>query len=143
MAVSALTGKGLPRPGEAIDARISRGTETTGYDVPASDGVRLAWSYEHSDVVGRDDADGVVHITVRLRPGDRARFERHADRGESHGASRIGEAAGKTPGQTKGVPAMPRPRIVRQRRLPDILQADAGSHAAEIQVTTADRSIKQ
>src|SRR5215212_3998430 len=80
VAVSALTGEGLPRLGEAIHARISEGMQTTGYDIPASDGAQLAWLYEHGEVVGRRDGEEATHVTVRLDPRDRARFEREASR---------------------------------------------------------------
>ena len=80
VAVSALTGEGLPSLREVIDTRISEGLQTVGYDVPASDGARLAWLYEHGEVVGRHDGDEAVRLTVRLSPGDRARFERQASR---------------------------------------------------------------
>jgi GTP-binding protein HflX len=76
--VSALTGEGLPRLREEIDARISGDLETVGYDVPASDGARLAWLYEHGEVVDRRDGDEATHVTVRLNSGGRARFERRS-----------------------------------------------------------------
>ena len=80
VAVSALTGEGLPRLKEAIDARISEGLQTVGYDIPASDGAHLAWLYRHGEVVGRRDGDEATRVTVRLHPRDRARFERQAFR---------------------------------------------------------------
>jgi GTP-binding protein HflX len=80
VAVSALTGEGLPSLREVIYARISEGLQTVGYDVPTSDGAQLAWLYEHGEVVGRQDGDEAIHVTVRLSPGDRARFERRATR---------------------------------------------------------------
>jgi len=86
VAVSALTGEGLPSLREVIDARISEGLQTVGYDVPASDGAQLAWLYEHGEVVGRQDGDEAIHVTVRLSPRDRARFERQADRHQDHAA---------------------------------------------------------
>jgi hypothetical protein len=61
-----LTGEGLPSLREVIDARISEGLQTVGYDVPASDGAQLAWLYEHGEVVGRQDGDEAIHVTVRL-----------------------------------------------------------------------------
>ncbi len=78
VAVSALTGEGLPMLQEAIDARISDGLQTVGYDIPASDGAHLAWLYRHGEVVGRRDGDEATHVTVRLHSRDRARFERQA-----------------------------------------------------------------
>lgn len=76
IAVSAITGEGLSALLEAIDARIAAGMETTNYDIAPQDGARLAWLYEHGEIVDRQDADASIHVTVRLLPADRARFER-------------------------------------------------------------------
>ena len=76
VAVSAVTGDGLDVLRAAIDARIGLGMETTDYDIPPHDGARLAWLYQHGEVVERSDEDGAVHLKVRLLPADRARFER-------------------------------------------------------------------
>jgi len=80
MPVSALTGEGIPALLEAIDARLSEGTVTVGYDIPVSGGAELAWLYDHGEVVGRQDNDNAIHVTVRLAPEDRARFERQVRR---------------------------------------------------------------
>ncbi len=76
VAVSAVTGEGLPGLRAAIDARISLGMEVADYALAHADGARLAWLYEHGEVLARDDADDAVHVRVRLLPADRARFER-------------------------------------------------------------------
>ena len=76
IAVSAITGEGLRELLDAIDRRIAAGMETAGYDIPASDGARLAWLYAHGEVIGRQDKDELIHVTVRLLAADRARFER-------------------------------------------------------------------
>jgi GTPase len=76
VAVSAITGDGLPALRAAIDTRIAEGMELADYDIPSQDGARLAWLYQHGEVVDRHDADAAVHVTVRLLPADRARFER-------------------------------------------------------------------
>jgi GTPase len=78
VAVSAVTGEGLPMLKSAIDARIALGMEVADYQIAADDGARLAWLYQHGEVVDRHDADTAVHVTVRLLPADRARFERSA-----------------------------------------------------------------
>jgi GTP-binding protein HflX len=78
VAVSALTGDGQDALLAAIDARIAAGMEVADYAIPAGDGARLAWLYEHGEVIGRDDAEDAVHVTVRLLAADRARFERRA-----------------------------------------------------------------
>ncbi len=76
VAVSAITGEGLPALLAAIDARIAAGMELADYDLPSEDGARLAWLYQHGEVIERHDAERGVHVTVRLLPADRARFER-------------------------------------------------------------------
>ncbi len=76
VAVSAISGEGLAALKQAIDARIAAGMEIADYDIPPEDGARLAWLYQHGEVVDRSDADAAVHVTVRLLPADRARFER-------------------------------------------------------------------
>ncbi len=75
IAVSALTGAGLDVLSAAIDARIAEGMEIALYTLAADDGARLAWLYRHGEVVERHDDEGGVHLTVRLAPADRARFE--------------------------------------------------------------------
>jgi GTP-binding protein HflX len=76
VAVSAITGEGLETLKAAIDARIAQGMEVADYDIPPHDGARVAWLYQHGEVVERYDDDAAVHMKVRLLPADRARFER-------------------------------------------------------------------
>ena len=76
IAVSAITGEGVEALKEAIDFRIAQGMEVVDYDVPTYDGARVAWLYQHGEVVERYDDDAAVHMKVRLLPADRARFER-------------------------------------------------------------------
>jgi GTP-binding protein HflX len=76
VAVSAITGEGLDRLAQAIDARIAAGMETAEYALDPANGQGLAWLYQHGEVIGRMDQDDSVRVTVRLLPQDRARFER-------------------------------------------------------------------
>ena len=76
IAVSALTGDGLPALLRAMDDRLSAGMQVATYLVPSADGAGLAWLYEHGEVVDRDDVEDGAQVTVRLRPEDRVRFER-------------------------------------------------------------------
>jgi GTP-binding protein HflX len=76
IAVSAITGEGLPALAAAIDARIAAGMDEADYAIAHADGARLAWLYQHGEVLTRKDADEAVHVRVRLLPADRARFER-------------------------------------------------------------------
>jgi GTP-binding protein HflX len=75
VAISAITGEGLPALLAAIDARMAAGMEQADYDIAPADGARLAWLYEHGEVLDRADGDEAIHLTVRLLPADRARFE--------------------------------------------------------------------
>jgi GTP-binding protein HflX len=84
IAVSALTGEGLQELQQALDARIAAGMEQASYDIAHTDGARLAWLYEHGEVVGRKDDEAAAHVTVRLLPADRARFERPSHEGAGH-----------------------------------------------------------
>ncbi|MBL6457796.1 GTPase HflX [Belnapia sp. T6] len=78
IAVSALTGEGLPALLEALDERLSANMETVRYAIPSADGARLAWLYRHGEVIERADTEEDVQVTVRLSPTDRARFEQPA-----------------------------------------------------------------
>ncbi len=75
-AVSAITGEGLAALQHAIDERISAGMEIADYVLATSDGARLAWLYQHGEVLDRADAEDGLHLRVRLLPANRARFER-------------------------------------------------------------------
>ncbi len=75
IAVSAISGEGLPALRQAIDARIAAGMDVVEYDIPLDRGARLAWLYEHGEVIGRDDGETATRVTVRLPAADRARFE--------------------------------------------------------------------
>ena len=75
VAVSAITGEGLDALRAAIDARIAAGMEVADYAIAPQDGARLAWLYQHGEVVDRADDEAAVHVKVRLLPADRARFE--------------------------------------------------------------------
>jgi len=73
--VSALTGEGLDALRAALDVRLAAGMETVEYAIPPVDGARLAWLYQHGEVLTRADSEENIRLTVRLSPADRARFE--------------------------------------------------------------------
>jgi GTPase len=78
VAVSAITGEGLDTLCAAIDARIAAGMELADYAIAPQDGARLAWLYQHGEVIDRADDEAAVRVKVRLLPADRARFENRA-----------------------------------------------------------------
>jgi GTP-binding protein HflX len=75
VAVSALTGEGLPALRAAIDARISAQLVVMDVALPPSDGAAIAWLHAHGEVLERQDTDDAVRLKVRLSQMDRARFE--------------------------------------------------------------------
>ncbi len=72
--VSALTGEGLAALLASIDLRIAAAMQVEDYSVPPTDGARLAWLYQHGEVITRSDTDDMVLIKVRMLPADHARF---------------------------------------------------------------------
>ena len=75
LAVSALTGEGLPALLTAIDTRLAAQLMVLDAHVPVSDGARLAWLYRHGEVVAREDGEAELRLTVRLSAADKARWE--------------------------------------------------------------------
>ncbi len=84
VAVSALTGEGLPALDALLDRRLAAGMSAAEYDIAVADGARLAWLYQHGEVTAREDGEASIRVSVRLHPADRDRFERMAP-GESSG----------------------------------------------------------
>ncbi len=76
IAVSALTGEGLPALLSAIDRFLASQLVTLEVDVPVTDGAKLAWLYRHGEVLVRQDGETDVHVEVRMSEADRARFDR-------------------------------------------------------------------
>jgi GTP-binding protein HflX len=74
VAISALTGEGLPRLLAVIDARLAAQLSLLEIDVPVSDGARLAWLYRHGEVVNRHETETHVHLSIRMSEADRARL---------------------------------------------------------------------
>ncbi|HUM08052.1 MAG TPA: GTPase HflX [Acidocella sp.] len=75
VAVSALTGEGLPRLLAEIDERLAARLEVVEVQIPVADGAKIAWAYRHGEVLHREDGEEFVHLTVRLSSADKARFE--------------------------------------------------------------------
>jgi GTPase len=75
VAVSAWTGEGIETLREAIAGLIDDEPETR-LTLDPGQGEALAWLYEHGRVTFRDtDADGRVHLVVKLPPAALGRFE--------------------------------------------------------------------
>ena len=75
IAVSAITGEGLSELKSMIDQRVAAGMLVSDYDLAPEDGQKIAWLYQHGEVIGREDGEASIRLTVRLLPADRAKFE--------------------------------------------------------------------
>jgi len=77
IAVSAVSGEGLPRLLEAIAALVDAQGEEIDVVLEPHQGDRLAFLYQHGRVTGRhDDEQGRIHLRVRLSDQAYGRFER-------------------------------------------------------------------
>ncbi|MBU3079381.1 GTPase HflX [Sphingomonas quercus] len=75
VAVSALTGDGLEALQRRMSDRLTSGSERRQVEVAVTDGAALAWLHRHGEVIGQSEAEGVLHLDVRMPPRDWARFE--------------------------------------------------------------------
>jgi GTP-binding protein HflX len=72
--VSALTGEGIDRLIDAIEARLGESRQTLEVSIDAADGAGLSWLYRHSEVLSKDlRDDGRLAVTVRADPDKAAR----------------------------------------------------------------------
>ncbi|GBR36532.1 GTPase HflX [Gluconobacter kondonii] len=81
VAISAITGEGLPDLFEVLDQYLTRSMKSVDVRLPITDGAALAWLYQHGEVVGRTDWEDGIDVQVRLFSADLERFELlHPDR---------------------------------------------------------------
>jgi GTP-binding protein HflX len=78
-AVSALTGEGIERLLELIDARIGESRKELYIDVDITDGKALSWLYQRSEVTERKDTEECARLKVSIEPADRDRFTTQFD----------------------------------------------------------------
>jgi GTP-binding protein HflX len=81
VAVSALTGEGVDNLLAMITSIVSHDRLTLTYAIPPEDGEALAWLYNRTHVLDRQDKDKTITVTVDIDPADQGRFE---DRFEYH-----------------------------------------------------------
>jgi GTP-binding protein HflX len=76
LAVSALTGEGIGRLLEAIEARLALGRSLLEIELGGADGRALHWLYENTEVMARQTSDdGRIHLKVRVAPDKLARVK--------------------------------------------------------------------
>ena len=65
--VSAKTGEGIAALLDAIDARLGKADEILDVEIPGHEGALIAWLYETTDVMSREDGEaGALHMRLRL-----------------------------------------------------------------------------
>lgn len=72
--ISALDGQGIASLLEKIDQFLGRKEKTYWFDLPLTEGKKIAWLYSHGDVLDRHDDEEQAHMTVKLSLENGERF---------------------------------------------------------------------
>ena len=75
IAVSALTGAGVPALLAAFEARVTRDNIIATLKLNAADGSDLAFAYRHAQVLERRMRGDKISLSLRIHPDDLGRFE--------------------------------------------------------------------
>ena len=75
IAVSALTGDGIPALLAAFEAAVTRDNILVKLKLDATDGSALAFAYRHAQVLERRERGGKINLSLRIHPDDLGRFE--------------------------------------------------------------------
>ena len=75
VAVSALTGAGIPDLLDGFETAVTRGNITLTLKLDAADGSALAFAYRHAQVLERRDRAGKISLSLRIHPDDLGRFQ--------------------------------------------------------------------
>lgn len=85
LALSALTGEGVPALLAELDRRLGTGREVIDVSLSLSDGASISWLYRHGEVVARRDDQSHAFMRVKLDVADIKRF--HQRQADGRGAS--------------------------------------------------------
>jgi GTP-binding protein HflX len=77
VALSALTGEGVPAFLSRVEAALGEGETVLRLKLDPSDGAGLAWAYAHGRVTAREDKADGLRLTVAVDPQSVNRFENH------------------------------------------------------------------
>jgi len=75
IAVSALTGDGIPALLAGLEQAVTRGNITLTLKLDAADGSALAFAYRHAQVLDRRIRAGKISLSLRVHPDDLGRFQ--------------------------------------------------------------------
>jgi GTP-binding protein HflX len=76
IAISALSGDGIPDLLKRIDATLAESATTLSLKLDPADGAGLAWAYEHGQVTARRDRANGLMLQVSVDPQDIDRFHK-------------------------------------------------------------------
>lgn len=74
--ISALSGTGCDELLRIIDEKLNKASQIREITLSSSEGKMLAWLYAHTEVLGREDGEEAISLTVRISPENSARFEK-------------------------------------------------------------------
>ncbi len=74
--LSALTGEGADKLLATIDDELAAALSILELRLAHADAARIAWLYDHGEVLERRDDENFSYLKVRLHPADLGRFER-------------------------------------------------------------------
>ena len=77
IAVSAISGEGIGALLALFEAKLTADNIEIGLTLEASDGEGLAFVYRHAEVTGRRQKAGKIALSLRVRPQEIGRLERH------------------------------------------------------------------
>jgi GTP-binding protein HflX len=75
-AIAARSGLGCDALLQLIDSKLSKANQIRDVHVPISDGKMLSWLYSHTEVLGRQDEEEGITLTVRISPENSARLDK-------------------------------------------------------------------
>jgi GTPase len=77
IAISALSGDGIPDLLARIEKVLGQGQVTLELKLDQSDGAGLAWAYAHGRVLKRTDGKTGVRVSVAVDPAEVEKFQNH------------------------------------------------------------------
>ncbi len=80
VALSALTGEGVPKLLDLIESKLNRDRSSFRLAVPVADGELLAWLYRSTEVLQRGEGEEAVELTVRVPEKALDHFRKRAGR---------------------------------------------------------------
>ncbi len=75
--ISAVQGQGVNKLLQKCADLIARHRTVEFFDIPVEDGRALAWLYEHTEIIERNDNDKIMRMCIMIEPEDLERFKKN------------------------------------------------------------------